>query len=98
MKNLFLRLGHLMEKAVPGLITCAEADVFIDDYLDDRLEPKSRRRFERHINMCPPCRSYLTAYRRSVALSKSSGEDAAAPKMPKELLQAILAARDRSHD
>lgn len=98
LKSLFLRLEHLVLKLVPGLITCAEADQFIDDYLDGRLAPQVHKRFERHLGLCRPCRSYLEAYRRSVALARASGEDAEAPEMPEELRQAILAARDRARD
>ncbi|MCP5156139.1 MAG: zf-HC2 domain-containing protein [Ectothiorhodospiraceae bacterium] len=92
-KKLVMRLSHLAERVVPGLLTCAEADRFVDDYLEDRLEPKVRRRFERHLSMCPPCRGYLEAYRRSLHLTRAAGASSPAV-MPDDLLQAILAARD----
>jgi predicted anti-sigma-YlaC factor YlaD len=95
-KKLFLHLGHIAERTLPGLITCAEADRFVVDYLDSRLTPKMRARFERHIKMCAPCRAYLEAYRRSVDLAKASTTEEDAPSMPEELVQAILAARDPS--
>lgn len=97
LKSLLLRMEHLMLKATPGLITCAEAEAFLDDYLDGRLPDQVRRRFERHIAMCRPCRSYLDAYRRSLSLTKATAaKDEAATKMPEDLLQAILAAREGS--
>lgn len=98
MKRLLRRLGHLIDRFVPGLITCAEADAFIDDYLDDRLPPDTRKRFERHIRLCRPCSSYLEAYRRSVALAKAGADPVPRPQMPEELVQAILAARKHERD
>lgn len=95
-KKLALRLGHMLEKVVPGLITCDEADAFIDDYLDARLPLRTRARFERHLKMCAPCRYYLEAYKRSIALAKDSARDTNTAKMPEELMQAILAARNPS--
>lgn len=92
-RKLVMRLSHLAERVVPGLITCAEADAFVDDYLEERLDPRVRRRFERHLAMCPPCRGYLEAYRRGVVLTRAAGASDAV-EMPDDLLQAILAARD----
>lgn len=98
LNSLRLRLEHVLERTVPGLITCAQADAFIDDYLAGRLPPKHRKRFERHLRMCCACRSHLQAYRRTVALAKASAADTARLQMPEDLLQTILAARDTSRD
>ncbi|MCK6370180.1 MAG: anti-sigma factor [Gammaproteobacteria bacterium] len=95
LRKWLLKLAYAMDRTLPGLITCAEAEQFIDDYLDGRLAERERTTFERHIRLCPPCQSYLDAYRRSVTLTRLSPDDASGA-MPEELVQAILAARDKS--
>jgi predicted anti-sigma-YlaC factor YlaD len=84
---------YLVDKTVPGLITCAEAESFIDDYLDGALPPSVHARFERHIRICKPCLSYLNAYQRTIELAKASTQDSVLPRMPEELTRAILKAR-----
>lgn len=92
-----------MLKYVPGMITCVEFESFIDDYLDDQLEPQQKILFERHIKLCRECHDYLTAYRQSIALGKavfspSDAELAVPEEVPTDLLQAILDATQASND
>jgi anti-sigma factor RsiW len=95
MKRALLKLEYLLFKHVPGMLTCAEADAFISDYVDGLLPAAQRRKFERHIRMCRSCRAYLKAYRRTVTLARLSAAEQrtpAATRMPEELVHAILAA------
>lgn len=99
LRKIVKRIDYWMLKLLPGFITCGEADAFIADYLDGRLPDPVRTRFERHIRFCRPCKSYLDAYRRTVALSKTyepAPGSPAAPKPPEALIQAILAAKDKA--
>ena len=90
-------LTYWLVKLTHGMLTCAEADKFVVDYLDYKLDPEVRRRFERHLENCVCCRGFLAAYRRTIDLSRAYGEGAApAPQMPPELMQAILDARKGS--
>jgi len=87
-----------MLRYVPGMVTCAEFEQFIDDYLDKNLSPKETIVFERHIKLCRECRDYLTAYANSIALGKAvfavDSDDLPVPaEVPTDLLQAILEAR-----
>lgn len=96
MKRVLLKLEYLMYKHVPGMLTCAEADAFFSDYVDGRLPAAQRRKFERHLRLCRPCRAYLKVYRRTVTLARLSAAEQQAPaatRMPEELVRAILAAR-----
>ncbi len=86
----------LMMKHLPGMITCAELEAFIADYLDGRLAPREKWVFELHLKLCRECRSYLEAYRRSVELGQRVFRAPDAPvreDVPEDLVQAILAAR-----
>lgn len=76
-------------------LTCRELADFVMAYLDDELALAERSAFEGHLAECPQCIAYLRSYRATVALGKTFGaaDAAAAPAMPEELVQAILAAR-----
>lgn len=94
MKRVLLKLKYLLFKDLPGMLTCAEADAFISDYVDGQLPAAQRRIFERHMRLCRHCRAYLKAYRRTVTLARLSAVEQRAPaatRMPEELVHAILA-------
>ena len=88
------RIISLFMHHFPGQITCEEFGDFMADYLDETLDPVVRRRFDFHMAACPMCRTHIEEYRAAVALAKASAEDAMA-EAPQELINAILAARDR---
>ena len=91
------RMISLFMHHFPGQITCEEFGEFMADYLDGTLEPAVRRRFDFHLEACPMCRTHIEEYRAAIALAKASAEDAMADA-PQELINAILAARDRDRD
>jgi anti-sigma factor RsiW len=77
-------------------LTCKQFIEFLDDYVAHVQPPEMRDEFERHLSICPDCVNYLVSYRMTVRLARSAGcADGAAPpaEVPKELIDAILAAR-----
>jgi anti-sigma factor RsiW len=79
-------------------VTCREFAEFIADYLSGELSPETRAQFERHLNVCPNCVTYLSNYRDTIALGRSAfaDDDAGIPgDVPDDLVQAILASRRR---
>lgn len=78
-------------------ITCRELIDFIAAYLDGTLEPGPRAEFERHLDVCPPCRAYLDSYRETIRLSKlaMAPSDQPAAGVPESLVKAICAARSK---
>ncbi len=89
-KGVMLRRG-------PMMMTCAEFETFVLDYLSGDLPSRQRRIFELHLRVCRECREYLEAYRRSNALGKAVFQTPSYPlpeDVPEDLVQAILAARD----
>ncbi len=76
-------------------MTCRELVAFLDRYLDGTLPAAARRAFESHLTGCRACRDYLRTYRDTVALAKATAGDpeARASGAPRELIEAILAAR-----
>jgi anti-sigma factor RsiW len=84
---------------LPGMITCARAEELIDDFCEGGLAAGERRRAYVHFRVCPDCRSYLAAYRRTIELGKAVFEhpDAqAAPEVSEKLAQSVLESAGKS--
>jgi len=84
---------------LPFMLTCGQVEDFLLDYFEGDLPRGQRLIFELHLAMCRECRDYLTAYRKTVELGKAAfpRPDAPVPdEVPEDLVQAILAARNRS--
>ena len=45
---------------------CRELVELITEYLEDRLSPTDRSRFEAHLTECEPCRTYLEQFRQTI--------------------------------
>lgn len=92
-------MGWLMAtmSKLPGMMSCREADGFLHDYLDGTLPKRTRRVFEFHLWMCPDCRRYLDAYRKTIELGRKAFEDPEAPAgavLPEEMVTAIVKATE----
>jgi anti-sigma factor RsiW len=67
---------------------CRELVELITDYLENRLSPRDRARFEAHLVGCEPCRTYLEQFRQTVrALGRLPEES-----LSSEAKSALLAA------
>ena len=77
-------------------MTCRELIEFLMDYVEGDLPDNQRATFEDHLNRCPPCRSYLDTYRKSVDLTSICYDEDVPPDVPEELIKAILAARKQT--
>jgi anti-sigma factor RsiW len=77
-------------------VKCSEFAEFLADYLSGELEAEPRSAFDRHLDRCANCRTYLSNYRDTIALGRSAfaDEDADVPDdVPDDLVKAILASR-----
>ena len=70
-------------------LRCQELVELVTDYLEDALDRRTRRRFERHIAGCPHCTEYLEQIRETVRLTGSLREDQLDPQARDELLAAF---------
>jgi anti-sigma factor RsiW len=68
-------------------LTCADIVKLATEYLEGRLRPAERQRFEAHIAICPPCRAFLAQMRATVEIVGALEED-----VPPELEEHLLAA------
>lgn len=79
-------------------MTCRDMVQFLMDYLSEELPSDTREVFEQHVHACPDCVTYLETYRETIVLCRESFtlRDAdAAPEVPEDLIQAILAAQKK---
>lgn len=77
-------------------MTCRDMVQFLMDYLSEDLPSDTREVFERHINACPDCVTYLATYRETIVLCRESfklREEEVSVEVPEDLVQAILAAQ-----
>ncbi len=99
-KQTFFRMKHwargMMMNYMPLMITCKQFEDFMLDYLDGELPDRQRFTFELHIKMCPECRDYIAAYKRTIEVAKRAFKDPNKPvpsAVPDDLVKAILDAR-----
>jgi len=76
-------------------MNCREFVDFLMTYLDGELDEEPARVFEEHMQLCPPCLTFLDTYRETIRLGRCACREAAPvlEEAPEELIQAILAAR-----
>lgn len=70
-------------------LTCADIVKLVTDYLEGRLTPGERLRFEGHVAICPPCRSYLDQMRTTVELVGNLREEDVPPELEEHLVAAF---------
>lgn len=76
-------------------MTCKELIDFLDDHLENRLEPDVRLVFDEHLSLCRACRDYLASYRETLRLGRAAFAipEQQVDTLPEGLIQAVLAAK-----
>ena len=77
----------MIDKNLPEM-PCRELVELVTDYLEDRLSPFDRARFEEHLGNCEACRTYLKQFRQTIRALGRLPEESLSP----EARQALLAA------
>jgi hypothetical protein len=57
------------------LLSCHELVELVTDYFDDQMTLPERRRFEEHLAVCGPCRTYLHQMRETIKLTGALKEE-----------------------
>jgi anti-sigma factor RsiW len=68
---------------------CRELVELVTDYLEDRLSPLDRARFEAHLTACEACRTYLDQFRQIVRTLGRLPEESLSPEAKSALLAAF---------
>ena len=78
----------MIEKDLPEM-PCRELVEVITDYLEDRLAPVDRARFEAHLAECEACRSYLDQFRQTLRVLGRLPEESLSSEARNALLDAL---------
>ena len=68
---------------------CRELVELVTDYLEDRLSPHDRARFEQHLVACEACRTYMDQFRQTIRTLGRIPEESLTPDVQKTLLDAF---------
>jgi anti-sigma factor RsiW len=78
----------VIDKAAPEM-PCQELVELISNYLEDRLSPVDRTRFEAHLADCEACRTYLEQFRQTIRELGRLPEESLSPEARIALLDAF---------
>lgn len=68
---------------------CRELVELVTDYLEDRLSPPDRARFEAHLGDCEACRTYLEQFRQTIRALGRLPDESLSPETRAALVQAF---------
>ena len=68
---------------------CRELVELVTEYLEDRLSPGDRERFEAHLVECEACRTYLAQFRETVRVLGRLPEESLSADARERLLAAF---------
>lgn len=68
---------------------CRELVELITEYLEDRLTPPDRARFEAHLADCDACRTYMEQFRQTIGALGRLPEETLSPEARRTLLDAF---------
>ena len=78
----------MIDKDLPEM-PCRELVEVVTDYLEDRLSPLDRARFEAHLVACDACRTYLEQFRETVRTLGRLPEESLSPEARNALVAAF---------
>lgn len=78
----------MIDKLLPEM-ACQELVELITDYLEDRLSPVDRARFEAHLADCQACATYLEQFRQTIRVLGRLPEESLSPEARNALLDAF---------
>jgi anti-sigma factor RsiW len=73
----------------PDDLSCKELVELVTSYLEDRLTPSERTRFEMHLSYCAPCRVYLAQMRQTIRAAGHLSEETLPTGSKERLLSAF---------
>ena len=68
---------------------CRELAELVTEYLEDRLSPVDRARFEAHLAACDACRAFLDQFRQTIRALGRLPEESLSPEARAALLAAF---------
>ena len=83
----------MIDRDLPEL-PCRELVELVTEYLEDRLSPEDRARFDAHLAACEACRAFLDQFRQTIRALGRLPEEALSVEARATLLAAF---RDWQH-
>ncbi len=68
-------------------LVCQQAVELVTDYLEGALRGPARRRFDRHLAVCPHCTEYLAQIRQAIRLAGRVTPEDLNPQMRDDLIR-----------
>ena len=78
-----------MTQDIVAQMPCRELVELVTDYVEDRLAPLHRARFEAHLAECDQCTTYLDQMRQTIRLLGRLPEDSLSPEAAETLTAAF---------
>jgi len=80
-----------MPKATPpqhrlSAKTCKQITELMVDYLTDKLQPKVKEDFKKHLDICPDCVSFVNTYKKTVQSTATLRSEEIPPKVRDNIL------------
>ena len=66
--------------------TCKQITDLMLDYLTDKLHPKLKKDFQKHLNICPDCVSFVNTYKKTVKATATLRSEEIPPKVRDNIL------------
>jgi predicted anti-sigma-YlaC factor YlaD len=70
-------------------MSCSQLVDLVSDYVEDRLPVPDRLRFEEHLAVCGPCRSYFDQMRDTIRLTGELREESIDPAVRDAAVEAF---------
>lgn len=68
-------------------LSCQEVVELVTDYLEQALLPEMRAQFEKHVEECPGCSTYIEQVRHTITMLRKLAEQSIFPETKQELLE-----------
>ena len=78
----------MIEHDLPEM-PCQELVELVTDYLEDRLSPRDKARFDQHLAQCEACRTYLEQFRQTIRVLGRLPEESLSSAARENLLAAF---------
>jgi anti-sigma factor RsiW len=82
--------------AIPDALSCQELIELVTDYVEGTMSPADRARFERHVDGCADCHTYVDQMRRTIQIVGALVEEDIPDDAKRQLLHVFRAWKQRA--
>jgi anti-sigma factor RsiW len=74
-------------ESIPHVARCDECVSLLVDYLEGELSPTRARALEIHLDLCPPCVTFVNTYRGTVNIARTLQAEDIPPELTRRLIE-----------